>query len=239
MDDCDRTEADAEIVVVLGEDYPELRKTVRRICQKFPGEYWRELEARGYPTEFVAALTEAGYLGALIPRNTAAPGCRSGPLRDPRGDPRSGLHREPLPRPDVHHGHGAAARQRGAEAAYLPGIASRRTAPAGVRRDRADHRARDTTQLKTRAVRKGNDRYVVNGQKVWTSRVLQSDLMLLLARTTPRRRGQEAVARAVRVPGRPARGQRQGHRDQADRRHDQPQHHARCSSTTSRCRPRT
>lgn len=82
MDDCDRTEADAEIVVVLGEDYPELRHTVRRICERFPGEYWRELDSRsGYPSEFVAALTEAGFLGALIPKSMAAPACRSGLLR--------------------------------------------------------------------------------------------------------------------------------------------------------------
>ncbi|MGY4326971.1 alkylation response protein AidB-like acyl-CoA dehydrogenase [Bradyrhizobium sp. LB7.2] len=59
----------AEITVALGEDYPELRHAVRHICGKFPGEYWRTLDSRsGYPTEFVAALTEAKFLGALIPR---------------------------------------------------------------------------------------------------------------------------------------------------------------------------
>ena len=88
-----------------------------------------------------------------------------------------------MPRADVHHGHAAAARQRGAEARYLPKIASGelRLQAFGVTEPTTGS---DTTKLKTRAVRDG-DHYVINGQKVWTSRALHSDLMLLLARTTP------------------------------------------------------
>src|ERR1700758_1680341 len=79
MDGHDAAGTDAEITVALGEDYPELRSTVRRICEKFPGEYWRDLDSRsGYPTEFVAALTDAGFLGALIPETYGGSGL---PLR--------------------------------------------------------------------------------------------------------------------------------------------------------------
>ena len=99
-------------------------------------------------------------------------------------DPRNRLQCRRVPRPDVHDGHRAEARQRGAERAYLPGIATGalRLQAFGVTEPATGS---DTTQLKTRAEKKGNDRYVVNGQKVWTSRALHSDLMLLLARTTP------------------------------------------------------
>ena len=79
MEPHDMAETDAEIMVALGEDYPELRHAVRRICEKFPGEYWRDLDSRsGYPSEFVAALTEAGFLGALIPESYGGSGL---PLR--------------------------------------------------------------------------------------------------------------------------------------------------------------
>src|SRR6516164_72875 len=107
----------------------------------------------------------------------------AGRSRDPRGDQRFGLHREPRSRPDVHHGHPVAARQRGAEAALSAKDRVGRIAPAGIRGDRADHRL-GHDKLKTRAVKQGNH-YVINGQKVWTSRARHSDLMLLLARTTP------------------------------------------------------
>ena len=90
---------------------------------------------------------------------------------------------------------------------YLPGIASGelRLQAFGVTEPTTGS---DTTQLKTRADKKGNDRYVVNGQKVWTSRVLHSDLMLLLARTTPPDKVQEALRGALGVPGRSARGRK-------------------------------
>lgn len=185
MDDCDRTEADAEIVVVLGEDYPELRHTVRRICERFPGEYWRELDSRsGYPSEFVAALTEAGFLGALIPESYGGSGL---PLRaaavileeiNASGCTASPAHAQMYIMGTLLRHGSAEQKQR-----YLPQIASGklRLQAFGVTEPTTGS---DTTKLKTRAERNG-DHYVVNGQKVWTSRALHSDLMLLLARTTP------------------------------------------------------
>jgi len=185
MDDRDRTEADAEIVVALGEDYPELRHTVRRICEKFPGEYWRELDSRsGYPSEFVAALTEAGFLGALIPESYGGSGL---PLRaaavileeiNASGCTASPAHAQMYIMGTLLRHGSAEQKQR-----YLPQIASGklRLQAFGVTEPTTGS---DTTKLKTRAERNG-DHYVVNGQKVWTSRALHSDLMLLLARTTP------------------------------------------------------
>lgn len=177
--------ADADVTVVLGEDFPELRSTVRRICEKFPGEYWRALDDRsGYPTEFVAALTEAGFLGALIPEQYGGSGL---PLRaaavileeiNANGCSASPAHAQMYIMGTVLR-HGSEKQKRD----YLPDIA------AGKLRLQAfavtePNTGSDTTQLKTRAERKG-DVYVINGQKVWTSRALHSDLMLLLARTTP------------------------------------------------------
>ena len=97
----------------------------------------------------------------------------------------------------------------------------------------------DTLALRTTAVKKNNSTYVVNGQKVWTSRAEHSDLMLLLARTTPREQTQEAHRGPVGLPGRHAPGAGQGPHHPADPHHDEPQHAPRCSSTTWRCRPRT
>ena len=113
------------VSVALGEDYPEIRESVRRICADFPGAYWRELDsAEAYPTEFVKAMTEAGFLAALIPEEYGGAGL---PLRAAgvileEIQQRGGNARR-HPRADVHHGHGAAARQRRAEAKYLPKIA--------------------------------------------------------------------------------------------------------------------
>ena len=179
-------DASAEITVALGEDYPELRHTVRRICEKFPGEYWRALDNRsGYPTEFVDALTEAGFLGALIPETYGGSGL---PLRaaavileeiNASGCTASPAHAQMyIMGTLLRHGN---ARQK---ERYLPEIASGklRLQAFGVTEPTTGS---DTTQLKTRAERHG-DHYIVNGQKVWTSRALHSDLMLLLARTTPR-----------------------------------------------------
>ena len=171
--------------LALGEDYPEIRESVRRICADFPGSYWRELdERRGYPSEFVQALTAAGFLSALIPEEYGGSGL---PLRA------AGLVLE-----DIHASGGNAAaahaqmytmgtllRHGSAEQkrAYLPAIASGqlRLQAFGVTEPVS---GTDTTRLRTRAVREG-DSYVVNGQKIWTSRALYSDLMLLLVRTTP------------------------------------------------------
>jgi acyl-CoA dehydrogenase len=176
--------ADAEVAVVLGEDYPELRLSVRRICQGFPGEYWRALDNRsGYPTEFVTALTESGFLGALIPEEYGGSGL---PLRaaavileeiNASGCTASPAHAQMYIMGTLLR-HGSEEQKR----RYLPSIASGKLRLQAFGVTEPDTGS-DTTQLKTRAERQG-DVYVVNGQKIWTSRALHSDLMLLLARTT-------------------------------------------------------
>jgi acyl-CoA dehydrogenase len=166
-------------------DYPELRDAVRRICRDYPGEYWRKLDNEsGYPTEFVRALNEAGFLGALIPEEYGGSGM---PLRaaavileeiNASGCVASAAHAQMyIMGTLLRHGNEEQKRR------YLPEIATGglRLQAFGVTEPTSGS---DTTQLKTRAVRKG-DVYVVNGQKVWTSRALHSDLMLLLVRTTP------------------------------------------------------
>jgi acyl-CoA dehydrogenase len=174
-----------DVTVAVGEDYPELRDAVRRICSDFPPEYWRKLdEERGYPTEFVQAMTAAGFLGALIPEEYGGSGL---PLRaaavvleevNASGCTASPAHAQMYIMGTLLR-HGSEEQKR----RYLPKIASGelRLQAFGVTEPTTGS---DTTQLKTRAERRGNV-YVVNGQKVWTSRALHSDLMLLLARTTP------------------------------------------------------
>jgi acyl-CoA dehydrogenase len=166
-------------------DYPELRDAVRRICSDFPAPYWRALdEQRGYPTAFVQALTAAGFLGALIPEEYGGAGL---PLRaaavileeiNAGGCVASPAHAQMYIMGTVLR-HGSAEQK----ARYLPAIArgELRLQAFGVTEPTSGS---DTTQIRTRAVRRG-DRYVVNGQKLWTSRALHSDLMLLLVRTTP------------------------------------------------------
>ena len=167
-------------------DHPEIRESVRKLCQGFPGEYWRRLDrAQAYPTDFVKALTEAGYLGALIPEEYGGAGL-------PLSAAAAILE-------EVHHsgGNGGACHaqmyimgallRHGSPAQkqkYLPRIASGelRLQAFGVTEPGS---GTDTTSLKTFARREG-DRYIVTGQKIWTSRAEHSDLMLLLARTTPR-----------------------------------------------------
>lgn len=176
---------DVEVSVTLGEDFLDLREAVRRICKDFPGSYWRDLdEIRGYPTEFVAALTQSGFLGALIPEEYGGSGL---PLRaaavvleeiNASGCTASPAHAQMYIMGTLLRHGSEAQKQR-----YLPAIASGklRLQAFGVTEPTSGS---DTTQLKTRAERRG-DVYIVNGQKVWTSRALHSDLMLLLARTTP------------------------------------------------------
>ncbi|WFU67980.1 MULTISPECIES: acyl-CoA dehydrogenase family protein [Bradyrhizobium] len=174
-----------EVTVTLGEDFSDLRNTVRQICKGFPGEYWRKLDDQSaYPTEFVAALTEAGFLGALIPEEYGGSGL---PLRaaavileeiNANGCSASPAHAQMyIMGTLLRHGNETQKRT------YLPEIAAGRLRlqAFGVTEPNTGS---DTTQLKTRAERQG-DIYVVNGQKVWTSRALHSDLMLLLARTSP------------------------------------------------------
>ena len=176
---------DAPVSLTLGEDFAEIRDSVRRICAAFDGQYWRDLEAReGYPTEFVTALTQAGYLAALIPETYGGAGL---PLRaasaileeiHASGCNAGACHAQMYIMGTLLR-HGSAEQKE----RYLPQIASGalRLQAFGVTEPTTGS---DTTKLKTRAVRDG-DHYVVNGQKVWTSRALHSDLMLLLARTTP------------------------------------------------------
>ena len=169
----------------LGEDYPFLRDPVRRICDKFPGEYWRKLdEAKEYPHDFVDALTEHEYLAALIPEEFGGAGL---PLRAASVILET-IHRSGCNAAACHaqmYTMGTLLRHGSDEQKqkYLPQIASGklRLQAFGVSEPASGS---DTTQLKTRAVRDG-DSYIINGQKLWTSRALQSDLMLLLARTTP------------------------------------------------------
>ena len=172
--------------MVLGEDFPEIREAVGRICKNFPGEYWRELDAeRAYPSAFVNALTEAGFLGCLIPEEYGGTGLS---LRaaaviletvHASGGSAAACHAQMYTMGTVLR-HGSEAQKQ----AYLPGIASGelRLQAFGVTEPAS---GTDTTRLRTRAVRDG-DHYRVNGQKIWTSRALHSDLMLLLARTTAR-----------------------------------------------------
>ena len=171
--------------VELGEDYPELREAVRRVCSRFPGEYWRSLdESSAYPTAFVQALTTDGYLAALIPEEYGGAGL---PLRaaaviletiNSSGCNAGASHAQMYMMGTLLRHGSAAQKQR-----FLPAIASGelRLQAFGVTEPTTGS---DTTQLKTRAERKG-DHYIVTGQKVWTSRAQHSDLMLLLARTTP------------------------------------------------------
>jgi acyl-CoA dehydrogenase len=177
---------DADVRVAVGEDYPELREAVRRICEGFPGEYWRNLDDKSaYPTEFVQALTQSGFLAALIPQEYGGAGL---PLRaaavileeiNASGCTASAAHAQMYIMGTLLRHGSDEQKQR-----YLPALASGelRLQAFGVTEPTTGS---DTTQLKTRAVRNG-DHYVVDGQKVWTSRALHSDLMLLLARTTPR-----------------------------------------------------
>jgi acyl-CoA dehydrogenase len=175
-----------QVSVQLGEDYPEIRESVRRICADFPGAYWRDLDGReAYPTEFVRALTAAGYLAALIPEEYGGAGL---PLRaagvvleecHAAGCYAAACHAQMYTMGTVLR-HGSLEQKE----RFLPPIArgALRLQAFGVTEPTT---GTDTTKLKTRAVREG-DHYVVTGQKVWTSRALHSDLMLLLARTTPR-----------------------------------------------------
>src|SRR5271166_1068458 len=166
--------------------HAEIRAEVAKLCARFPGEYWRRLDRdRIYPTEFVRALTEAGYLAALIPEEYGGAGL---PLSAAAAILET-IHAEGCNGAACHAQmyimgtilrHGSLAQK----TAYLPKIATGelRLQAFGVTEPTS---GTDTTSLRTFA-RKEGDTYIVNGQKVWTSRAEHSDLMLLLARTTPR-----------------------------------------------------
>ena len=173
------------------DDHREIRAAVRKLCERFPAPYWRRHDAeRSYPEEFVAALTQAGYLAVLIPEEYGGSGltlsAAAAVLEEIQraGCNGAGCHAQMYVMGTILRHGSAAQKQR-----YLPGVASGqlRLQAFGVTEPGS---GTDTTALRTVARRDG-DHYVVNGQKIWTSRAEHSDLMLLLARTTPR----EDVAR--------------------------------------------
>ena len=176
----------------------EIRTAVAKLCADFPGEYWRALDReRNYPTEFVRALTEAGYLSCLIPEQYGGSGlglsaaCAILEEIQASGANGAATHAQMyIMGTLLRHGNDAQKRQ------YLPKIATGelRLQAFGVTEPTA---GTDTSSIRTTAVRQG-DKYVVNGQKVWTSRAEHSDLMLLLARTTPREQVGQADRRACR-----------------------------------------
>ncbi len=171
--------------IELGEDFADIREGVRRICADFPQTYWRNLDKEeGYPSEFVQAMTEAGYLASLIPEEYGGAGL---PIRA-AGVILQECHASGCYAAAAHaqmYTMGTLLRHGTEEQKlkYLPKIATGelRLQAFGVTEPTT---GTDTTKLKTRAVRDG-DHYVITGQKVWTSRAMFSDLMLLLARTTP------------------------------------------------------
>ena len=166
--------------------HAEIREEVRKLCARFPGDYWRKLDAeRAYPTAFVTALTESGYLGALIPEEFGGAGLplvgAAAILETVQAEGCNGAacHAQMYIMGTILR-HGSPAQKK----EYLPKIATGelRLQAFGVTEPTS---GTDTTSLRTFAKREG-DKYIVNGQKVWTSRAEHSDLMLLLARTTPR-----------------------------------------------------
>ena len=169
------------------EDYRDIREAVSKLCAQYPGEYWRELDReRAYPTEFVKALTDAGYLSVLIPEEYGGSGlgisAAAAILEEIQKSGCNGAacHAQMYTMGTVLR-HGTDAQK----TAYLPKVATGelRLQAFGVTEPTS---GTDTLSLRTTAVKEGNSGYVVNGQKVWTSRAEHSDLMLLLARTTPR-----------------------------------------------------
>jgi acyl-CoA dehydrogenase len=168
-------------------DLAPIREAVRALCAGFPGEYWRALDReRAYPDEFVAALTKAGFLAALIPEEYGGSGLTMSAAVaimeeiQASGCNGAACHAQMYTMGTVLR-HGSAEQK----ARYLPGIArgELRLQAFGVTEPSS---GTDTLSLRTTAARDRNDSYVVNGQKIWTSRAEHSDLMLLLARTTPR-----------------------------------------------------
>jgi len=166
-------------------EYQEYRQAVRELCSQFDSQYWQAVEERnGYPDAFVKALTDAGWLAALIPEQYGGGGLNvteaSVILEEiNRSGANSGACHAQMYIMGALLRHGSEAQKR----KYLPGIASGelRLQSFAVTEPTT---GTDTTKTRTTAVRNG-DRYIVNGQKVWISRIQHSDLMLLLARTTP------------------------------------------------------
>ena len=167
------------------DQHAELREALRALCSQYDSAYWQKVdEARGYPDEFVKALTEAGWLAALIPEEYGGSGLtltEASVIMEEinRSGGNSGACHGQMYNMGTVLRHGSDAQKR----EYLPKIATGelRLQSMAVTEPTA---GTETSKIKTVAVKKG-DRYVVNGQKVWTSRVQHSELMILLARTTP------------------------------------------------------
>jgi len=178
---------------LMGSDFPEIREGVARLCEQFPDEYWRKLDREmAYPTAFVQALGDAGYLAALIPEAYDGSGlplsAAAAILEEVQraGCNGSACHAQMyIMGALLRHGNETQKQY------YLPRIASGalRLQAFGVTEPTS---GTDTGALKTFAKREG-DTYIVNGQKIWTSRAEHSDLMLLLARTTPREQVQRGI----------------------------------------------
>jgi acyl-CoA dehydrogenase len=166
--------------------FPEIRASVRKLCARFPGEYWRALDrAREYPTDFVKTLTHEGFLSVLIPEEFGGSGLGLGAAcavleEVHRSGCNGGAAHAQMYTMGTILRHGSAAQK----AKYLPRIASGdlRLQAFGVTEPTS---GTDTTRIRTVARREG-DRYIVNGQKIWISRVEHSDLMVLLVRTSAR-----------------------------------------------------
>ena len=174
----------------------EIRTAVRELCARFPGEYWRGLEPDRYPEEFVAALTENGWLAALIPEEYGGAGlsltAASVILEEinASGGNAAACHAQMYTMGTILRHGSEAQKQR-----YLPAIASGelRLQAFGVTEPTVGS---DTTHIQTTAERVDGG-YRVTGQKIWTSRAQHSDLMLLLARTTPLEEVEKRTRRAV------------------------------------------
>lgn len=175
-------DASTEMQEVIG----EIRRSVAALCENYPGEYWREKDRdREYPTEFVQALTDAGFLAVLVPEEYGGSGlpisAAAAVLEEIHKSGCNGgaCHAQMYIMGTVLR-HGSEEQKK----KFLPKIASGelRLQAFGVSEPSS---GTDTLSLSTTAVKRGNDKYVVNGQKIWTSRAEHSDLMLLLARTTP------------------------------------------------------
>ncbi|MEM8581713.1 MAG: acyl-CoA dehydrogenase family protein [Pseudomonadota bacterium] len=174
------------ISMPVGPQWTDIREAVARLCEDFPNEYWNDLDKRdAYPTDFVKTLTAAGFLGALIPEKfggsglpLSAAGAVLETIHD-TGCNAAACHAQMYTMGTVLRYGSEEQKQK-----YLPAIASGdlRLQAFGVTEPTTGS---DTTQLKTRAEKTARGTYIVNGQKVWTSRAMESDLMLLLARTTP------------------------------------------------------
>ena len=174
------------ITMPVAPAWTDIRDAVTRLCEDFPNDYWLKLDREdAYPHDFVTALTESGFLGALIPEEYGGSGLplsAAGAVLETihsTGCNAAACHAQMYTMGTVLK-HGSEEQKK----KYLPKIASGelRLQAFGVTEPTTGS---DTTQLKTKAEKTENGTYIVNGQKVWTSRALESDLMLLLARTTP------------------------------------------------------